>query len=66
MHESTTDADAWLYKKSFGKESKLSYLDHVLVENRNGLIAVLSRSLFLSLFFDASVLFRFRHAESFS
>src|ERR1035437_2399577 len=28
-----------LYKKSYGKESKLSYLDHALVENRNGLIA---------------------------
>jgi transposase len=38
-HESTTDADARLYKKSYGKESKLSYLGHVLVENRNGLIA---------------------------
>jgi hypothetical protein len=38
-HESTTDADARLYKKSYGTESKLSYLGHVLVENRNGLIA---------------------------
>ena len=38
-HESTTDADALLYKKSYGKESKLSYLGHALVENRNGLIA---------------------------
>jgi hypothetical protein len=38
-HESTTDADARLYKKSYGKESRLSYLGHVLVENRNGLIA---------------------------
>ena len=27
------------YKKSYGKESKLSYLGHALVENRNGLIA---------------------------
>ena len=36
---STTDKDARLYKKSYGKESKLSYLGHVLVENRNGLIA---------------------------
>ena len=26
-------------KKSYGKESKLSYLGHALVENRNGLIA---------------------------
>jgi IS5 family transposase len=38
-HESTTDADARQYKKSYGKESKLSYLGHVLVENRNGPIA---------------------------
>ena len=38
-HESTTDPDARLYKKSPGKESKLSYLGHALVENRNGLIA---------------------------
>jgi transposase len=38
-HESTTDGDARLYKKSYGKESKLSYLGHALVENRNGLIA---------------------------
>jgi transposase len=38
-HKSTTDSDARLYKKSYGKESKLSYLGHVLVENRNGLIA---------------------------
>jgi len=38
-HRSTTDPDARLYKKSYGKESKLSYLGHVLVENRNGLIA---------------------------
>jgi transposase len=38
-HESTTDPDARLYRKSDGKESKLAYLGHVLVENRNGLIA---------------------------
>src|SRR6202522_1336138 len=38
-HQSSTDADARLYKKSYGKESKLSYLGHALVENRNGLIA---------------------------
>ena len=38
-HESTTDPAPRLYKKSYGKESKLSYLGHALVENRNGLIA---------------------------
>jgi hypothetical protein len=39
MHESTNDPDARLYKKSYGKELRLSYLDHALVENRNSLIA---------------------------
>ena len=38
-HESTTDPNARLYKKSYGKESHLAYLGHALVENRNGLIA---------------------------
>jgi transposase len=38
-HESTTDPDARLYKKSYGKESHLAYLGHALVENRYGLIA---------------------------
>jgi transposase len=38
-HESRTDPDARLYKKSYGKESRLCYLGHALVENRNGLIA---------------------------
>ncbi len=38
-HESTTDPEARLYKKSYGTESKLAYLGHALVENRNGLIA---------------------------
>ncbi len=37
--QSTTDPEARLYKKSYGKESKLAYLGHALVENRNGLIA---------------------------
>ena len=35
-HQSTTDPEARLYWKSYGKESRLSYLGHVLVENRNG------------------------------
>ena len=38
-HASRTDPEARLYKKSTGQESKLSYLGHTLVENRNGLIA---------------------------
>jgi transposase/IS5 family transposase len=37
-HESTTDSDARLFKKSKGSEAKLSYLGHVLMENRNGLL----------------------------
>jgi hypothetical protein len=37
-HASTTDPDARLYKKSRGSEAKLSYLGHVLVENRHGFI----------------------------
>jgi len=37
-HASTTDGEARLAKKSAGKEAKLSYAGHVLMENRNGLI----------------------------
>lgn len=37
-HQSTTDPDALLYKKSRGGEAKLSYMGHVLMENRNGLV----------------------------
>ena len=37
-HQSTTDPDARLYKKSKGSEAKLSYLGHVLMENRHGLL----------------------------
>ena len=36
-HESTTDPDARLYRKGKGKEAKLCYAGHVLMENRNGL-----------------------------
>src|ERR1700716_2471378 len=36
-HQSTTDPDAMLAKKGAGKEAKLSYSGHVLMENRNGL-----------------------------
>jgi transposase len=38
-HQSTTDADALLAKKGPGKEAKMSYSGHVLMENRNGLAA---------------------------
>ena len=37
-HQSTTDEDARLYRRSKGQEAKLCYLGHVLVENRNGLV----------------------------
>src|SRR5246127_181695 len=37
-HASTTDPDARLFKKSKGSQAKLSYLGHVLMENRNGLL----------------------------
>jgi transposase len=37
-HQSTTDPEARLFKKSKGSEAKLGYLGHVLMENRNGLL----------------------------
>jgi len=37
-HASTTDKDARLYRKSAGQESRLAYLGHALMENRNGLV----------------------------
>ena len=36
-HCSTTDPDALLARKGKGKEAKLSYTGHVLMENRNGM-----------------------------
>jgi transposase len=36
-HQSTTDPDCRLYKKGKGKESKLCYMGHALMENRSGL-----------------------------
>jgi hypothetical protein len=37
-HASTTDPEARLYRKGPGKEAKLCFMGHALVENRNGLI----------------------------
>lgn len=37
-HQSTTDPEAQLMRKGPGKEAKLSYGAHCLMENRNGLI----------------------------
>src|SRR5512135_65318 len=36
-HASTTDTDARLYRKADGRESRLCFMGHVLMENRNGL-----------------------------
>ena len=37
-HESTTDPDARLARKSGGHESKLAYCGNAMIENRNGLV----------------------------
>ena len=37
-HESTTDAEARLYKKSAAGQARPSYLGHLVMENRSGLI----------------------------
>jgi len=37
-HESTTDHEGRLARKGNGKEAKLSFAQHALMENRNGLI----------------------------
>lgn len=45
-HASTTDPDAKLYRKADGRESRLCFMGHVLMENRNGLAvdAVLTKA----------------------
>jgi transposase len=50
-HESKTDPDSRLYRKSKGSEAKLVHMGHVLMENRNGLAV------------DASVAMADGHAE---
>jgi hypothetical protein len=37
-HSSSTDPEAQLYRKGRGKEAKLSFMGHALMENRSGLI----------------------------
>src|SRR4051794_15209691 len=37
-HASTTDPEARLFRKGRGKEAKLAFIGHGLLENRNGLI----------------------------
>jgi transposase len=39
-HESNTDPDCRIYKKSSGSGAKLCYMGHLLMENRNGLVVV--------------------------
>jgi transposase len=41
-HQSVTDPDARLFKKGEGSPSKLSYMAHVISENRNGLVRAAS------------------------
>lgn len=36
-HASTTDPESRLYRKAAGREAKLAYMGHALMENRNGL-----------------------------
>jgi transposase len=37
-HQSTTDSEAKLYRKSNGQESKLAFLGHAMMDNRHGLV----------------------------
>jgi transposase len=37
-HQSKTDPQSRLFKKGKGKEAKLSFMGHVITENRNGLV----------------------------
>ena len=37
-HQSTTDREARLYRKGKGREAKLYYMGHAVMENRNGLV----------------------------
>src|SRR5215211_846854 len=45
-HASATDPDAKFYRKAAGRESRLCFMGHVLMENRNGLAvdAMLTRA----------------------
>jgi len=43
-HASVTDPDARLYRKGEGKEAKLCYMGHALMENRSGLVVEASLS----------------------
>jgi transposase len=44
-HASTTDSEARLFRKGKGKEAKLSFMGHVITENRNGLVVAAETTL---------------------
>ena len=44
-HASTTDKDARLIRKGAGQESRLGYLGHALMENRNGVVVAAEATL---------------------
>lgn len=37
-HASTTDPEAWLYRKRAGREARLCFIGHALMENRSSLL----------------------------
>lgn len=37
-HQSTTDPESQLFRKGLGKESKLTFMGHVVMDNRHGLV----------------------------
>jgi hypothetical protein len=43
-HASTTDSDARLDRKGNGKEAKLCFMGHALLENRSGLVLGATRA----------------------
>jgi transposase len=45
-HGSTTDPEARLYRKGPGKEAKLCFMGHALMENRNGLVVSIRHDAF--------------------
>jgi transposase len=44
-HASKTDPEARLFRKGKGKEAKLSFMGHVITENRNGLVVAAETTL---------------------
>jgi transposase len=39
-HQSTTDPESKLYRKGDGKEARLSFMGHALIDNRHGLVVL--------------------------